>query len=341
MNMESQYPKSESPSNAAEAAGATARARRPGTVSCATCSSANVAAPAVGGRRSADRGRVPVGGRQVPCSLALAAALCACGSSRAPDQSVAPDGGAIYGLDARPSNTTCLAPSRPPAAIDLWRALGGRSFSWPLLVLQAPADASRFFVVQKGGIVSAVSPDGARTGPSREVAGPAADEGARPVPDATSRQPRGGPGERGRADELDRRALVVPVSSEARSARSRPALAGGTGSGSSVTGRGLVKYRGVRPGCRGSPSSPSLPRRIAPSRLRPVRRRRVRRAAVARRPPPAHLRDLGALRQPRLGRRTSAHGPAEAPRRHRGALARGHLGTGGARGAAAVRGRLR
>ena len=104
---------------------------------------------------------MPVGGRQVPCSLALAAALCACGSSRAPDQSVAPDGGAIYGLDARPSNTTCLAPSRPPAAIDLWRALGGRSFSWPVLVLQAPADASRFFVVQKGGIVSAVSPDGA------------------------------------------------------------------------------------------------------------------------------------------------------------------------------------
>ena len=104
---------------------------------------------------------MPVGGRQVPCSLALAAALCACGSSRAPDQSVAPDGGVVYGLDARPSNATCLAPSRPPAAIDLWRALGGRSFSWPVLVLQAPADATRFFVVQKGGIVSAVSPDGA------------------------------------------------------------------------------------------------------------------------------------------------------------------------------------
>jgi len=104
---------------------------------------------------------VPVGGRQFPSSLALLAALCACGSSRAPDQSVAPDGGAVYGLDARPSNTTCLAPSRPSAGIDLRGALGSRSFSWPVLVLQAPADASRFFVVQKGGIVSAVSPDGA------------------------------------------------------------------------------------------------------------------------------------------------------------------------------------
>src|SRR5207249_10902528 len=97
-----------------------------------------------------------------------------------------------------------------------------------------------------------------RTGPSREVAGPAADEGARPVPDATSRQPRGGPGERGRADELDRRALVVPVSSEARSARARPALAGVIASGSSVTGRWIVKYRGVRPVCRQSPASSSL-----------------------------------------------------------------------------------
>src|SRR2546428_7443949 len=131
-------------------------------VSWPTCSSADGrGGPLVAGRPSADRRHVPIGGRQIPCSLALVAALCACGSSRAPEQSIATDGGAVYGLDARPSNATCLAPSRPSAAIDLRRALGSRSFTWPVLVLQAPADASRFFVVQKGGIVSAVSPDGA------------------------------------------------------------------------------------------------------------------------------------------------------------------------------------
>src|SRR5439155_4368188 len=67
----------------------------------------------------------------------------------------------VYGLDARPSNTACLAPARPRAAIALQPALGSRSFSEPVLVLQAPADPDRFFVVQKAGVVSAVSRDGA------------------------------------------------------------------------------------------------------------------------------------------------------------------------------------
>jgi uncharacterized repeat protein (TIGR03806 family) len=129
------------------------------------------------GRDSANGRRVPAGGRQLLCSLAVVAGMCACGSSRVPERSGDPDagnadadagdvggpgdGGVIYGLDTRPSNTTCLAPSRPPADIGLQTALGAHVFSWPVLVLQPPTDASRFFVVQKGGVVSAVSPDGA------------------------------------------------------------------------------------------------------------------------------------------------------------------------------------
>lgn len=105
----------------------------------------------------------------VASRLGLLLALCACSSSHPtvqqadPDAGVQvlPDAGVVFGLDARPSNAGCLAPQRPPAAIALQRTLGSRSFTWPVLVLQAPGDASRFFVVQKGGIISAVSPDGA------------------------------------------------------------------------------------------------------------------------------------------------------------------------------------
>ncbi len=94
------------------------------------------------------------------------------------DAGVPIDGGAdagqdagpvVYGLDARPSNTTCLAPARPPAGIALQRTLGTRSFTWPVLVLQAPADASRFFVLEKAGIVHAVSRDGATSTPFLDI----------------------------------------------------------------------------------------------------------------------------------------------------------------------------
>jgi uncharacterized repeat protein (TIGR03806 family) len=111
---------------------------------------------------------VPANGRQLTCSVAVIGMLCACGSSRITGQPGGPDAGTgsgsdagvVYGLDARPSNTTCLAPSRPAAAIALQPALGGQKFNWPTFVLQAPADPTRFFVVQKGGVVRAVSRDG-------------------------------------------------------------------------------------------------------------------------------------------------------------------------------------
>lgn len=59
------------------------------------------------------------------------------------------------GLDARPSNTTCLAPDRPTttASIGLQRVFPSLSFSSPVALLQAPGDASRWFVVEQDGRV--------------------------------------------------------------------------------------------------------------------------------------------------------------------------------------------
>src|SRR3954462_2700977 len=72
------------------------------------------------------------------------------------DNGGGPDAGVVFGLDSRPSNAGCLAPQRPPAAIALAPALGGATFTWPVLVLQAPGDASRFFVVEKAGVVKSL-----------------------------------------------------------------------------------------------------------------------------------------------------------------------------------------
>jgi uncharacterized repeat protein (TIGR03806 family) len=70
------------------------------------------------------------------------------------------DAGVTIGLDSRPSNASCVAPQRPAAAIALQPALGGQQFFWPTVVTQAPGDPSRFFVVEKNGVVSVMSPDG-------------------------------------------------------------------------------------------------------------------------------------------------------------------------------------
>ena len=57
------------------------------------------------------------------------------------------------GLDARPSNTTCVAPAKTPpggTSIQLQRVFPNLSFSQPLAMLQAPGDSSRWFVLEKG-----------------------------------------------------------------------------------------------------------------------------------------------------------------------------------------------
>jgi uncharacterized repeat protein (TIGR03806 family) len=62
---------------------------------------------------------------------------------------------AIGGLDIRPVNATCLAGARPSGSdsASVLRVFSALSFASPILALQAPGDASRWFVVQQGGSV--------------------------------------------------------------------------------------------------------------------------------------------------------------------------------------------
>jgi uncharacterized repeat protein (TIGR03806 family) len=66
------------------------------------------------------------------------------------------------GLDARPSNPTCVAPARPipSAAISLTRVYPGvAGLLRPVVFLQAPEDASRWFVVEQRGVVKVFDAD--------------------------------------------------------------------------------------------------------------------------------------------------------------------------------------
>lgn len=99
-------------------------------------------------------------------SLALAALLLAslqgCGGGASTERS--PDPGAPpppppppnpnSGLDSRPANATCRAWARPNAGSDISLSrFTNLSFTLPLLLLQAPNDNSRWFVVQQDGFV--------------------------------------------------------------------------------------------------------------------------------------------------------------------------------------------
>ncbi|HZF31105.1 MAG TPA: PQQ-dependent sugar dehydrogenase [Gammaproteobacteria bacterium] len=88
------------------------------------------------------------------------ALVCAChSSSDDPPQQPAPPppGSPPVGLDARPSNATCVAPAKASgnagATIALQRAFPNLTFTQPLAMLQAPGDDSRWFVLEKTGSV--------------------------------------------------------------------------------------------------------------------------------------------------------------------------------------------
>jgi uncharacterized repeat protein (TIGR03806 family) len=94
--------------------------------------------------------------------LPLLALLASCGggddaSAPSPPPPVTPPPtGSNSGLDARPSNTSCVAGDRPSQSVALAheRAFAGLpAFSSPILMLQAPRDATRWYVVEQGGTV--------------------------------------------------------------------------------------------------------------------------------------------------------------------------------------------
>jgi len=88
------------------------------------------------------------------------ASLGACGGDEPADGPGAGDGGgpdgsvrAEFGLDTRPSNTTCLAPARPPstAPVKFEQVFANVSLQAPMMMAQIPGDKTRWFVAQRGG----------------------------------------------------------------------------------------------------------------------------------------------------------------------------------------------
>jgi len=67
---------------------------------------------------------------------------------------------AAFGLDVRPVNTTCIAPPRPTgnarvATVDAYPA--APAFNEPTKIIQAPGDGSRWFVLERGGLIRTFS----------------------------------------------------------------------------------------------------------------------------------------------------------------------------------------
>jgi uncharacterized repeat protein (TIGR03806 family) len=85
--------------------------------------------------------------------LAACTAAAGCHSSSG-DSQPTPTPTPSGGLDARPSNLTCVAPSKTTGAgttVDVQRVFPSLTFNQPVLMLQAPGDDSRWYVLEKGG----------------------------------------------------------------------------------------------------------------------------------------------------------------------------------------------
>ena len=96
-----------------------------------------------------------------PLAALVAWSACDDGNVRAP-----------FGLDQRPSNTTCLA--RPRPAVDtgvmLARQWTGITFAEPIYMTQAPGDPDQWFVVQREGKVRAFARDATSDSAVRDFA---------------------------------------------------------------------------------------------------------------------------------------------------------------------------
>jgi uncharacterized repeat protein (TIGR03806 family) len=89
------------------------------------------------------------------------------GSDGGPEAGTTPEGGSVpdstappsaspFGLESRPSNTTCLAPARPAsdAPVTFERVFANVTLSTPMMLRQPPGDPSRWFVAQRDGVIT-------------------------------------------------------------------------------------------------------------------------------------------------------------------------------------------
>ena len=62
---------------------------------------------------------------------------------------------AEFGLETRPSNTTCLAQTRPPstAPVKFEQVFANVDLQAPMMIAQIPGDKTRWFVAQRGGTI--------------------------------------------------------------------------------------------------------------------------------------------------------------------------------------------
>lgn len=97
--------------------------------------------------------------RMAICLMITLLTACSSSDSSAP---AAPPNPALSGLDARPANPSCIAPARPLQNVSyaLADAFPGVIFSRPVLVLQAPGETGRMFVVEQSGRIFAVNLSG-------------------------------------------------------------------------------------------------------------------------------------------------------------------------------------
>src|SRR5262245_16353851 len=106
------------------------------------------------------KGQVTAAGARwgAPALLLAIAGLQGCGSGADTRTNGPPAGNPTptpaWGLDERPQNSTCVAWERPAAGSSISLSqFTSLSFSSPIAMLQAPGDASRWFVVEQGGAV--------------------------------------------------------------------------------------------------------------------------------------------------------------------------------------------
>jgi uncharacterized repeat protein (TIGR03806 family) len=108
-----------------------------------------------------------VGMQRTLWALALGA-MASCGYDKLPPIGVAPDSppampdappatSSEFGLDTRPANATCVAKERPvlDTGVKLEPQFAGLTFDAPMYMIQAPGDATQWYVVERAGTVRA------------------------------------------------------------------------------------------------------------------------------------------------------------------------------------------